>query len=93
MVTSCATSLVPRPFPPPVFDTHGGGNGLGTRLMRYRALTRSACLDLSEPSEKEYGGGSVEGTPAGLWSDCQSCALHRAAIRQNSRTAEEGESA
>ena len=31
------SSLVPRPFPPPVFDTAcdpktGGGNGLGTRL-------------------------------------------------------------
>ena len=39
MVAQECTSLVPRPFPPPVFDRilyaktkTGGGNGLGTRL-------------------------------------------------------------
>jgi len=36
-------SLVPRPFPPPVFDrlqyaNTGGGNGLGTRLGGTNAL-------------------------------------------------------
>ena len=45
LVQLCAKhSLIPRPFPPPVFDRilykNGGGNGLGMRLCKTQASKR-----------------------------------------------------
>ena len=74
--TMCSHSLVPRPFPPPVFDrlqyaspsvfayckrsNTGGGNGLGTRLVQ-------PCIELLEQGCTAYSDLTHENS--GVW-DC-----------------------